>query len=89
MVKIEGLKVLQFDIGMLFKFQCMVNYFKGIWIVDGVIYVKIMGQQILIDIKLLISVIVVLCMYLYLFGVKFFRWLWCVMLMENIVFYLE
>lgn len=57
------------------KFQRTVNYFKGIRISRGVIHVRATGQQIPIDLKLLISIIAVVRMYVYLFGVKFIRWL--------------
>lgn len=89
MAKTEGSKASQPDIGTPSKFQRTVNYFKGIRIADGVIHVKTTGQQIPIDTKLLISVIAVLRMYLYLFGVKFFRWLRRATPTENIAFYPE
>lgn len=57
------------------RFKRTLNYFKGIHIRDGVIYVRQTGQQIPIDQKLFGSVIAVLRVYLYLFGVKVFRFL--------------
>lgn len=71
------------------KFQRTRNYFNGVRISKGVIHVRATGQQIPIDWKLLRSVIAVLRMYIYLFGVKFFRWLRRAKPTENIAFYPE
>ena len=57
------------------RFKRTLNYFKGIHIRDGVIYVRQTGQQIPIDRKLFGSIIAVLRVYLYLFGVKLIRFL--------------
>lgn len=56
-------------------FKRTLNYFKGIHVRDGVLYVRQTGQQIPIDRKLFGSIIAVLRVYLYLFGVKLFRFL--------------
>lgn len=54
-------------------FRRTLNYFKGISIRHGVLHVRQTGQKIPIDQKLAGSVIAVLRVYLYLFGVKLIR----------------